>query len=102
MNEKRCLKVVTYFYLPKKEHLTDLKKVKYWLRHSNPGRIIIYNEYNQKMPGKSKAFQSIIGQNLFIEKEYMRRTLKIFKNVKGGKLKWLNTLWLTWLVVWYL
>lgn len=77
--EKRCLKFTGYIYLP-----SDMseKELKYFLRHPRPGRIIIYDEFNNVRNENSKAFDNLSLMNEFLEDEFRLRSNKIIKKTK--------------------
>ncbi len=73
MKERRCMKATLYFYVPDAEDINDSKTMKYWMTHSNPGRIQFFDEHGNKVGSKMKAFDNL-GQMLY----FICEGIKIF------------------------
>jgi len=58
MKDRRCLKVVAYFYVPDKSELTNEKRAKYWV-NKQPGRLQLYDEKGNKIGNKMIAFDTM-------------------------------------------
>jgi len=75
--EMRCLKFTGYIYLPKPGETTvdDLARRMIYPR---PGRIVIFDEQNNRPEGKMNAFCTLAEMTEFIEKAFRVRA-------QGGK-----------------
>src|SRR5665213_855921 len=49
IQEKRCLKVTTYYFLP--DEVNDRKDLRYFIGHPGFGMVILHDENNKRMEG---------------------------------------------------
>ncbi len=77
MKEKRCLKFTGYIYVPKPED-KKLNALRYYASRT-PGRIILYDEFGNKLFEKAKAFDNL-GDMLAVIERYRRKL--VYKRIK--------------------
>jgi hypothetical protein len=92
--EKRCIKFTGYIYLPKEEELENmtkkynlLDKIKFisaWFRTPRMGRLILFDEFNNKKEGKALAFRNTGEMVHKLEEEIRNRMNKTFRNFRKG------------------
>lgn len=78
VKEKKCLKFTGYIYLPRNACLKDLR----YFSGKTPGRLLIYDEFNNQPNNKMLAFDNLGMMIDYIEKAKQKR---IYKNVKVKK-----------------